>query len=358
MTNMKWKTLILVLTGDCNFNCRYCYQNRDKRTMSEATAKRALDLFWPYAHEEVRLCFLGGEPLLAWSLIEQIVLDCEQRSKGENKKVNFALTTNGSLLDPDKLSFMERRCFRLELSFDGLAQDWGRQDNSFIKISSLTREILNRQHLQLTVNSVFTPGSVTKLRESMLLIMEMGVKDLTLSLDLTQSWPLQSLQVLAQQLADLRRDVIAIHKDTGHIPIDIYRPLTEKGIWRCNAGFEQFTLSQEGEIWGCPGFYETFGRLKDSSGYNDYCFGTMEEFFNQVGSSYKRILQNYREFTMDNFHTRDSRCFLCPLVQECSVCPVGRFSPNVSLLLVPDYICRINKILIEERQAVAGVISP
>lgn len=121
--------LILQLTQGCNFRCSYCvYSSSNKlnrshsnKSMSFETAKRAIDFYHDRTidSKEVGISFYGGEPLLQFELIKQIVEYCDSKFYG--KTINYRITTNGSLLDTDTIKFFidEGRNFNVLISLDG-----------------------------------------------------------------------------------------------------------------------------------------------------------------------------------------------------------------------------------------------
>ena len=88
-------TLVLTLTKKCNLKCEYCYQSQESATMEFDTAKQAIDFFVENSGDKRKLFvkFFGGEPLLEYDLIDQIVeydlIDqiveyCESKNKEKN----------------------------------------------------------------------------------------------------------------------------------------------------------------------------------------------------------------------------------------------------------------------------------
>jgi len=129
----------LCVTHDCNLNCIYCYQKHAGNIkMSLDTAKNSIDWIFsniPTDMNGVEIGFIGGEPLLEFNLIKEIVAyTC---SKPQGVKYIFYATTNGTLLtDEMKLWFTAHKdCFVLGLSLDGAKEthDYNRSD-SFDKI--------------------------------------------------------------------------------------------------------------------------------------------------------------------------------------------------------------------------------
>lgn len=121
----------LCITHNCNLNCIYCYQNHDKKRMMLGTAKKCIDWIFDnipsYADGGVEIGFIGGEPLLEFNLIKQIVAyTC---SKPRNVNYMFFASTNGTLLDDEMKKWFaaHKNCFWLGLSVDGAKET---QDNN------------------------------------------------------------------------------------------------------------------------------------------------------------------------------------------------------------------------------------
>jgi uncharacterized protein len=98
-------SVAVILTLDCNFNCRYCYEGtlKAKQAMSETTAEQAIAFikarFRP-EHKKLVLDFYGGEPLLARDRIKQLSGPLKEFTEGQGAEFYFTLVTNGSLLTP------------------------------------------------------------------------------------------------------------------------------------------------------------------------------------------------------------------------------------------------------------------
>jgi len=99
---------------------------------------------------------------------------------------------------------------------------------------------------------------------------------------------------------------------------------------------------------GCPLFSDYFDRTKESLVRERYCLGTLKEFSKDYDQKYSRILQNYSELRMDHYSTPDRNCFLCPDLKNCSVCPVSSSLSGGPLKKIPGFICKIQKIKINE----------
>ena len=122
----KMRQLILQVTQKCNLRCDYCvysgtYKNREHShlSMSSETAERLIDFFIKRTKDSknITVSFYGGEPLLNFKLIKHCVNYIETRYYGRN--IEFAMTTNGTVLDENIIAFLAEKNVDLLISLDG-----------------------------------------------------------------------------------------------------------------------------------------------------------------------------------------------------------------------------------------------
>ncbi len=337
-----------ILTEECNFNCSYCYQKIGKTAMDIALLKKAFDYFSPFFNDDSHISFYGGEPLLAFEIIKKSVdYILEKKLK---KKFNFALTTNGSLLNTEMFEFFNRHKFSLLLSFDGLAQEILRKKESFETVLTNVKKTLTYPGLEVSTNSVFTPESVHLLAESLEFIVNLGIKKVQVSISTISKWDRDSILQLEKELGKTKKFLIPIYKKTGAIPIDSFMKKTQKNLFGCNAGESRFTTAADGKLWGCYLFSDYFKGKEETKGYRKYCFGDLDTFIENQGEIYPRILANYEKLRMDYFSTPDRFCMECDDLLECYVCPVDAALSGAVLGNIPAHLCEINKVLRKARQ--------
>lgn len=108
--------IALNVAQQCNLRCKYCYAGLgdygQKSMMSLDVATAAIRSF---DHRPLHIIFFGGEPLLNFKLIREVVEWCSQ-SPGDYL---FSLTTNGVLLTASHLDFFKEHNFKLKISYDG-----------------------------------------------------------------------------------------------------------------------------------------------------------------------------------------------------------------------------------------------
>lgn len=111
--------LTLLLTEDCNLNCRYCCGRayRKRASMSVATATQAVNAFTELFPTLRSVVFFGGEPLLERETLYRLVAATEERVR--NAGGTFAIITNGTLLNQGTVRFFSDHQFRVTISCDG-----------------------------------------------------------------------------------------------------------------------------------------------------------------------------------------------------------------------------------------------
>lgn len=117
--------LALFLAQECNMRCTYCYGDGGSYAgdglMSDATAIAAVE--WLLANSGdapiVKIGFFGGEPFMNFRLMKRIVFYAREQAASLGKQVRFNVTTNGTLLDDEKIAFLAREQIDVQVSFDG-----------------------------------------------------------------------------------------------------------------------------------------------------------------------------------------------------------------------------------------------
>lgn len=120
------KALCLHIAHDCNLACRYCFAEEGeyhgrRALMSYEVGKKALDFLIAHSgsRRNLEVDFFGGEPLLNWQVVKDLVAYGRRQEKIHNKNFRFTLTTNGVLLDDEVQEFVNREMANVVLSIDG-----------------------------------------------------------------------------------------------------------------------------------------------------------------------------------------------------------------------------------------------
>ena len=128
-TDAPVKALCLHAAHDCNLRCKYCFASTGdfgtgRKIMPIEVAKKAIDFVIERsgARKNIELDFFGGEPLMAWDTVIQTVDYARSPKRRLGKHFRFTITTNGLLLDADKIDYINENMDNVVLSLDGRAE--------------------------------------------------------------------------------------------------------------------------------------------------------------------------------------------------------------------------------------------
>ncbi|MBV8730474.1 MAG: quinohemoprotein amine dehydrogenase maturation protein, partial [Acidobacteriia bacterium] len=124
------QTLVMNLTNQCNLSCQYCYEfGADKlatpegkpKFMDVETAKTSVDFLLSQSGDRrsVHITFFGGETLMNFPLLKQVVAYANERAGEQNRHIDFSLTTNATLLTPAIIEFLSANRIGVTVSMDG-----------------------------------------------------------------------------------------------------------------------------------------------------------------------------------------------------------------------------------------------
>ncbi len=124
------QTLVMNLTNQCNLACQYCYEfGADKvatpegkpKFMDLETAKASVDFLLAQSagRRSIHITFFGGETLMNFPLLKQVVAYASERASAEGRHIDFSLTTNATLLTPAIIEFLSENRIGVTVSMDG-----------------------------------------------------------------------------------------------------------------------------------------------------------------------------------------------------------------------------------------------
>lgn len=120
------KALCFNVAHTCNLSCEYCFAsqgkyNGDRAIMSLEVGKKAIDYLLENSghHRNLDIDFFGGEPLMAWNVVKEIVAYARSKEKEFKKNFRFTFTTNGMLLTDEVTEFLNKEMYNVVLSLDG-----------------------------------------------------------------------------------------------------------------------------------------------------------------------------------------------------------------------------------------------
>lgn len=317
-----------------------------------AHSRESAAFFLPYLTKEFWISFYGGEPLLDFTLIRQVVSFL--KSNDHNRVIRFSVTTNGSLINADILDFFEKNKFTITLSFDGFAQNAQRKQGSFIPTLNLIKKIKKIPSIKFNVNSVFSWKNIHLLSHSLKLIMDLEVKNINFSLAVNQTWPDTAILALERELKQLNSILLTRYKNEKWIPLSDYREFVNqpenRGQFYCAAGKDRLSITPDGRIWGCYLFPEYYKQKGKKSEAKKYLFGDFKKFSQNPDEIYKRTMVHYNQLAMENYSTPSKNCFLCPEIENCDVCPVITAYSSSKIGHIPEFVCQLKKTVIHAKK--------
>ena len=289
------KTLILHLTDACNLNCRYCYHTEGdlkqgkKKVMGFDVACRAVDFLLDHAGqlEEVVLVFFGGEPLLNFKVMPAVVDYASRKASEKGKKINFAITTNGTLLTEEIIAFFQDQRIGVTVSIDGFASVHDRYrrfadgtptyDMLLPKIKRLL-SCSDKRPAVARVTLVEDPLKVPQILDHLLGLgfVEVGFAPVTTG---HPDYQLSNhdMDILLGEFQDLAQKFLSAAKERRFYGfsniIDMLVSLHQGDVmnYPCGAGLGLFSISPEGQLYLCQRF----------TGQDEFCMGNIFKGFNQ-----------------------------------------------------------------------------
>ena len=120
------KALCLHIAHDCNLACKYCFAEEGeyhgrRALMSYEVGKKALDFLIANSgsRRNLEVDFFGGEPLMNWQVVKDLVAYGREQEKIHNKNFRFTLTTNGVLVNDEVMEFCNKEMGNVVMSIDG-----------------------------------------------------------------------------------------------------------------------------------------------------------------------------------------------------------------------------------------------
>ena len=268
------KALCLHVSHDCNLRCEYCFAGKGSyggecETMSIETAKKAIDfvILRSGARRNIEIDFFGGEPLMAWETVVETVKYARLSEKENNKEFRFTLTTNGLLLDDEKIEFTNNEMSNIVLSLDGrketndLYRRTANGKSSYDTVLKNFKKLVSKRKNDYYVRGTFTPQNLDFCADIMHLY-NLGFENISLEpVIVPKGSPLEikqeHLPKIFNEYDKLAKKISEIKKADKHITffhfmLDIdHSPCLIKRVKGCGAGSEYAAVTPGGDIYPC-----------------------------------------------------------------------------------------------------------
>ena len=272
------KALCLHVAHTCNLNCSYCFASQgrfhgERALMSFDVGKQALDFLIASSgtRRNLEVDFFGGEPLMNWDVVKQLVAYARSVEKEHGKNFRFTLTTNGMLIDDDVIDFSNREMSNVVLSLDGrkenhdrLRVDYagnGSYDRIVPKFQKLVKARGN-QHYYMRGTFTHANPDFTKdlFHMADLGFTELSMEPVVCAPDDPAALTPEDIEIVKEQYEILAKDMLR-RKREGH-PITFYHymidleggPCIYKRLSGCGSGTEYMAVTPWGDLYPCHQF--------------------------------------------------------------------------------------------------------
>ena len=272
------KALCIHIAHTCNLNCSYCFASQgkyhgDRAVMSFEVGKRALDFLVENSgsRRNLEVDFFGGEPLMNFEVVKQMVEYARSIEKEKGKNFRFTLTTNGLLIDDEVIEFANKEMSNVVLSLDGRKEIHDRYrvdyagNGSWEKIVPKFQKLVEaRGGKGYYMRGTFTHANPDFLNDIQQML-DLGFTELSMEPvvcapgdkeELTQ----EDLPVVMEQYEKLAE--LMLERDRQGKPFTFYHymidltggPCIYKRISGCGSGTEYMAVTPWGDLYPCHQF--------------------------------------------------------------------------------------------------------
>ncbi len=272
------KALCLHVSHTCNLNCEYCFAAQGKyhgerAVMTLDVGKRAIDFLVEHSgsRRNLEVDFFGGEPLMNFDVVKDIVAYARSIEKEHNKNFRFTLTTNGMLVDDDVIDFANRECHNVVLSLDGrpevhdhLRKTVNGRGSYDVIVPKFKEFVEKRGDKEYYMRGTFTHNNVD-FTNDIFHMLDLGFDKLSMEpvvCDPSDSYALteEDLPILYEQYEILAKKLIERRREGKpftfyHYMLDLsHGPCIYKRISGCGSGTEYMAVTPWGELYPCHQF--------------------------------------------------------------------------------------------------------
>lgn len=272
------KALCLHVAHTCNLNCSYCFASQgkyhgDRDVMSLDVGKRALDFLIENSGTRTNLevDFFGGEPLMNFDVVKELVAYARIREKETGKNFRFTLTTNGVLVDDDVIDFANREMSNVVLSLDGRKEvhdrfrvDFAGQGSWDKIVPKFQKFVKSRNNKNYYMRGTFThanPDFLEDIREMLSLgFTELSMEPVVCADTDPSALTEADLPIVFEQYEKLAELMLERHRAGKpftfyHYMIDLKGgPCIYKRVSGCGSGTEYMAVTPWGDLYPCHQF--------------------------------------------------------------------------------------------------------
>lgn len=343
------KAMCLHIAHDCNIRCKYCFASQgdfegDRSLMSFEVGKKALKFLVDHSgnRRNLEVDFFGGEPLMNFDVVKQLVTYGRSLEAENNKLFRFTLTTNGVLLTDEIIDYVNEHMDNVVLSIDGrkdvndlmryTVNGKGTYDLIVPRFKKLIEKRGNKNYY---VRGTFTKFNIDFAKD-VIHMADLGFKSTSVEPvvampDNDYALTENDLETICDQYDLLADEMIKRHKTKDdfsffHFMLDLSQgPCVVKRLSGCGAGSEYVAITPEGDIYPCHQFV----------GDEDFKIGSL------IDGSYDNHLSH--EFKEAHVYNKE-KCKTCWAKFYCSGgCHANAYNFNNDINVPYDLGCEMEK---------------
>ncbi len=274
------KALCLHIAHDCNLKCKYCFAEEGeyhghRSLMSSKVGKAAIDFIIKNSgkRHNLEVDFFGGEPLMNFDVVKEIVEYARQQEKLYNKNFRFTITTNGVLLNDEILDYINKNMHNVVISLDGrkeindmMRPRAGGQGSYDLIVPKFIKLAESRNQTDYYIRGTFTRHNLD-FSKDVLHMADLGFKQISVepvvgSDDTDYAIREEDIPAICEEYERLAAELYERHKKGGkddfnffHFNIDLTGgPCVIKRLVGCGSGTEYLSVTPEGELYPCHQF--------------------------------------------------------------------------------------------------------
>lgn len=272
------KALCLHIAHDCNLACQYCFAEEGeyhgrRALMSFEVGKKALDFLVHNSGNRINLevDFFGGEPLMNWEVVKQLVAYGRSLEEPFHKKFRFTLTTNGILLNDEIQEFLNKEMSNVVLSIDGRKEVHDRmrpfrggQGSYDVIVPKFQKLAESRNQMNYYVRGTFTRNNLD-FSEDVLHLADLGFEQISIEpvvAENAEPYAIREEDVpgIKEEYDKLAAALLKRQKEGKgvnffHFMIDLAGgPCVAKRLSGCGSGTEYLAVTPWGDFYPCHQF--------------------------------------------------------------------------------------------------------
>ncbi len=285
------KALCLHIAHDCNLACKYCFAEEGeyhgrRALMSFEVGKKALDFLIENSgnRRNLEVDFFGGEPLMNWEVVKQLVEYGRSKEKEHNKNFRFTLTTNGVLLNDEIMEFLNKEMSNVVLSLDGrkevndMMRPFRNGKGSYdMIVPKFQKFAQKRGQKDYYIRGTFTRNNLD-FSKDVIEFADLGFKQMSIEPVVAseeESYAIQKEDIpqICEEYDKLAKEYIKRKKEGRgfelfHFMIDLEQgPCVAKRLSGCGSGTEYLAVTPWGDLYPCHQFV----------GEEEFLLGNVEE---------------------------------------------------------------------------------